>query len=54
MPLDHGPFNCDHVLACALAISANLIVSGDRHLLDLGSYQGITIVNPTTALKMLG
>lgn len=44
----------DHVLACALAISANLIVSGDRHLLDLGSYQGITIVNPTTALKMLG
>lgn len=44
----------DHVLACALAAHADLIVSGDRHLLDLGSYQGIAIVNPATAVQMLG
>lgn len=43
----------DHVLACALAAHADLIVSGDRHLLDLGSYQGIRIVRPTEAVAML-
>jgi len=42
----------DHVLACALAAQANLIVSGDRkHLLPLGSYQGIDIVTAAEALK---
>ena len=30
----------EHVLACALAAQANLIVSGDRDLLDLHEYQG--------------
>lgn len=33
----------DHVLACALAGSADFIVSGDHDLLDLGSYQDIPI-----------
>jgi putative PIN family toxin of toxin-antitoxin system len=37
----------DHVLACALAAQADLIVSGDKHLLGLGdNYQGIAIVTP--------
>lgn len=45
----------DHVLACALAAHADLIVSGDRkHLLPLGSYQGIRIVTPAEALQLIG
>jgi putative PIN family toxin of toxin-antitoxin system len=33
----------DAVLACAVAIDAAVIVSGDRHLLDLVTYAGIPI-----------
>lgn len=40
----------DHVIACALAAGADLIVSGDRHLLNLRSYQGMPIVAVTEAL----
>lgn len=43
----------DHVLACALAAQADLIVSGDSDLLNLKSYQRIPIVNPVEALKRL-
>lgn len=35
----------DHVIACAVAAAADYIVSGDRHLLDLGVYKGIPILN---------
>ena len=41
----------DHVLACALAAKAELIVSGDRHLLDLHEYQGIPILTTADALQ---
>jgi hypothetical protein len=34
----------DKVLACAVDGIADLIVSGDRHLLDLGEFQGIPII----------
>lgn len=45
----------DHVLACALAGSADLIVSGDKHLLGLGGeYQGIRITTPTEAIQLIG
>jgi len=40
----------DAVLACALAASANAIVSGDGHLLALGSYQNIPIMLPSDFL----
>ena len=44
----------DHVLAAALAGSANLIASGDkRDLLPLGSYQGIDIVTAREAVSRL-
>lgn len=44
----------DAVLACALAAQADLIVSGDKHLLDLsGAYQGIRIVTPAEAVQLL-
>ena len=42
----------DHVLACALAAQADLIVSGDHHLLDLKTYQDIRIVTATEALQL--
>ena len=41
----------DHVLACALAAQANLIVSGDKDLLDLREYQGIPILTTADALQ---
>jgi len=43
----------DHVLACAVTAQASLIVSGDKHLLSLRSYQGIQIVNPAHALALI-
>lgn len=43
----------DHVLACALAGNADLIVSGDRDLLSLESYQGISIVAARGAVERL-
>jgi putative PIN family toxin of toxin-antitoxin system len=45
----------NQVIAAALAAQANLIVSGDRHLLDLGgSYQGIRIATPADAVQLIG
>lgn len=38
-------------LECALAGDARYIVSGDDHLLDLGSFQGIEIVTPGEFLQ---
>lgn len=44
----------DHVLACALAAQADLILSGDRHLLGLGGhYQGIAIMSPAQAVQRI-
>ena len=43
----------DHVLACALAAKADLIVSGDKDLLDLNSFQNISILNPAEALRRI-
>jgi uncharacterized protein len=37
-------------LVCAVEGKADYLVSGDHHLLDLGSYQGIRIVTPTLFL----
>jgi putative PIN family toxin of toxin-antitoxin system len=34
----------DRVLECAVTGRADAIVSGDRHLLNLGSYEGIRII----------
>ena len=43
----------DHVLACAIAAQADLIVSGDRHLLDLKEHQGIRIVTVVEAVRAI-
>jgi len=42
------------VLACALDGQADLIVSGDRHLLDLEVYQNIPILTVREFLERLG
>ena len=41
-------------LSCALKAKADFIVSGDAHLLNLGSYKGIQIVTPVRFLEMMG
>lgn len=38
--------NDDKFLACALAAKAPVIVSGDRHLLQVSGFQGIKIIKP--------
>jgi putative PIN family toxin of toxin-antitoxin system len=43
----------DHVLACATTAQADLIVSGDKDLLDLHQYQGIPILTPAEALQRI-
>jgi uncharacterized protein len=43
----------DHVLACALAASADLIVTGDKDLLTLDIYQSIPIVTAAEALRRI-
>lgn len=43
----------DHVIAAAVAGQAELIVSGDRHLLSLANHQGITIVTVREALDRI-
>lgn len=36
----------NYILACALLSQSNFIVSGDKHLLSLKSFQGISILTP--------
>ncbi len=43
----------DHVLACALTVGVDAIVSGDRHLLDLHDFQSMPIVTPAGAMRLI-
>ncbi len=36
----------DKFIACAIASKTRIIVSGDKHLLDVSGYQGIEILTP--------
>lgn len=40
-------------LSCALKGRTDFIISGDEHLLNLGSYKGIQIVTPARFLEMM-
>jgi len=42
----------DRVVEAALAGSVAYIVSGDRHLLDLGSFRGVRIITVTAFLEL--
>lgn len=44
----------DRILEAAVAAEAETIVSGDRHLLSIGSWGGIRIVSPGDLLRELG
>jgi putative PIN family toxin of toxin-antitoxin system len=41
------------VLECAVTGGAEYIVSGDKHLLGLGQYEGIRILSPADFLRVL-
>jgi uncharacterized protein len=43
----------DHVLAAAITAEADSIVSGDRHLLALGTHKGIRVFSPAEALRSI-
>ncbi len=43
----------DMIISCAVAVSADYIVSRDRDLLDLGSYEQIQIVPPEKFIHIL-
>lgn len=43
----------DRVLECALEAGADWIVSGDRHLLDLDSFEGIPVVRAPELLRQV-
>ena len=44
----------DHLLPAAVEGRAAFLVTGDRHVLTLGQYEGIRIVTPAEFLKVLG
>lgn len=44
----------DRILECALEGKADVIVSGDQDLLQLGSFQNIPIISPIDFLRTLG
>ena len=41
----------NRILECAREAGAELIVTGDRHLLDIGSYEGIAVVTLAAFLQ---
>lgn len=41
------------ILECAMAACAELVVSGDAHLLNLGQWKHIRILSPSDALKTM-
>ena len=43
----------DEVLALAVAAKVELIVSGDKDLLSLGSFEGIPIIAPAQAISLI-
>jgi len=43
----------DHVIAACVAAEADLLVSGDRHLLTIGQHQGTRVVTPAEALRLV-
>jgi putative PIN family toxin of toxin-antitoxin system len=43
----------DAVLECAIVAQAQYLVSGDRHLLALGTYEGVQVVKAADFLNVL-
>lgn len=43
----------DKFLHCAVAAEADVLISGDRHLLQLSVYQNVPILSPTAMLQKI-
>lgn len=43
----------DKFIACAVAASADFLVTGDRNLLDIGRYKSVKILSASELLRML-
>lgn len=43
----------NRVLECAVSAEVDVIVSGDSHLLDLDTYEGIPIITPAEFLRLV-
>jgi len=41
----------DHVLACAVSASADVIISGDKHILDIRSFCGIPVLTASRFIQ---
>lgn len=41
----------DRVLECALSAEADFIITGDRHLLNIQQFRGISIITPENFLR---
>jgi len=41
----------DKFITCAIASGVKIIISGDKHLLDVNGYQGVEIVSPSDFIK---
>lgn len=41
------------ILECAIASEAEFIITGDKHLLNILNYEGITILSPSDFLKRI-
>lgn len=46
-PISSDPDD-DKFIACALSANCKLIISGDKHLLDISGYAGIQVLRPAT------
>lgn len=45
--------NDDMIVACAVGSDADYIVARDKDLLDLGTYEGITLVSPEVFISLM-
>ena len=44
----------NRILECAVDAGADLLVTGDKHLLKLGTFEGVRIVTIADFMKMIG
>lgn len=49
LPVSADPDD-DKFIACALASGSRIIISGDKHLLNVSGYQGIAVLKPRELL----
>jgi putative PIN family toxin of toxin-antitoxin system len=43
----------NRILECALEAKADFLVTGDRHLLEIGTFRGIEILDPASCLSRI-